>query len=195
MQNNNNHGLLEVILPADFETRYLSYGGAGFSIAPYFTQSAWFRFHNRSEGIKNLYLVGAGTHPGPRDPKLAPPLDHACEHRWKGLGAHAAIVHAVGWPVVVEAGELPVAEPVHRPQQLALGLARGRGAVCGVALLPNRPQRLEPRQQLLPIARLQVAGKVMVSALVVDFLERAGDPACGGRLSPASWKRGRLGHA
>ena len=50
--------------PADFETRYLSYGGAGFSIAPYFTQSAWFRFHNRSEGIKNLYLVGAGTHPG-----------------------------------------------------------------------------------------------------------------------------------
>jgi phytoene desaturase len=50
--------------PANFETSYLSYGGAGFSIAPYFTQSAWFRFHNRSEGIKNLYLVGAGTHPG-----------------------------------------------------------------------------------------------------------------------------------
>ncbi len=50
--------------PADFETRYLSYAGAGFSIAPYFTQSAWFRFHNKAEGIDNLFLVGAGTHPG-----------------------------------------------------------------------------------------------------------------------------------
>ena len=28
------------------------------------TQSAWFRPHNRSEELKNLYLVGAGTHPG-----------------------------------------------------------------------------------------------------------------------------------
>ena len=31
---------------------------------PYFTQSAWFRFHNRSESLDNLYLTGAGTHPG-----------------------------------------------------------------------------------------------------------------------------------
>jgi phytoene desaturase len=50
--------------PADFETDYLSFAGAGFSIAPYFTQSAWFRFHNKSESIEGLYLVGAGTHPG-----------------------------------------------------------------------------------------------------------------------------------
>jgi len=50
--------------PEDFADRYLSVAGAGFSIAPYFTQSAWFRFHNRAEGIANLYLVGAGTHPG-----------------------------------------------------------------------------------------------------------------------------------
>jgi phytoene desaturase len=50
--------------PQDFETRYLSFAGAGFSIAPYFTQSAWFRFHNKSESIDGLYLVGAGTHPG-----------------------------------------------------------------------------------------------------------------------------------
>jgi len=27
-------------------------------------QSAWFRPHNRSEDIPNLYIVGAGTHPG-----------------------------------------------------------------------------------------------------------------------------------
>ncbi|MEB0033027.1 phytoene desaturase family protein [Undibacterium sp. RTI2.1] len=50
--------------PTNFKNNYLSEHGAGFSIAPLFSQSAWFRFHNRAEGIKNLYLVGAGTHPG-----------------------------------------------------------------------------------------------------------------------------------
>jgi phytoene desaturase len=50
--------------PLDFRERYLSVHGAGFSIAPILRQSAWFRFHNRAEGIENLYLVGAGTHPG-----------------------------------------------------------------------------------------------------------------------------------
>ena len=50
--------------PQDFKDDYLSVAGAGFSIAPHFTQSAWFRFHNRAEGFDNLYLVGAGTHPG-----------------------------------------------------------------------------------------------------------------------------------
>ena len=50
--------------PLDFEDRYLSVHGAGFSVAPILRQSAWFRFHNRAEGVKNLFLVGAGTHPG-----------------------------------------------------------------------------------------------------------------------------------
>ena len=50
--------------PKNFEKDYLSYQGSGFSVAPFFNQSAWFRFHNKSEIIKNLYLVGAGTHPG-----------------------------------------------------------------------------------------------------------------------------------
>jgi phytoene desaturase len=50
--------------PEDFQRNYLSVAGAGFSIAPLFRQSAWFRFHNRGEGPRNLYLVGAGTHPG-----------------------------------------------------------------------------------------------------------------------------------
>jgi phytoene desaturase len=50
--------------PHDFERDYLSVHGAGFSISPLFSQSAWFRFHNKAEGLKNLYLVGAGTHPG-----------------------------------------------------------------------------------------------------------------------------------
>lgn len=50
--------------PEDFKTDYLSVDGAGFSIAPTFTQSAWFRFHNLSEHYSNLLLSGAGTHPG-----------------------------------------------------------------------------------------------------------------------------------
>ena len=50
--------------PENFRSDYLSAHGAGFSVAPLFRQSAWFRFHNRAEGIRNLYLVGAGTHPG-----------------------------------------------------------------------------------------------------------------------------------
>ena len=50
--------------PKEFKTNYCSEMGAGFSISPKLTQSAWFRFHNKSESIKNLYLVGAGTHPG-----------------------------------------------------------------------------------------------------------------------------------
>ena len=50
--------------PVDFKDNYQSVHGAGFSVAPIFRQSAWFRFHNRSESVRNLYLTGAGTHPG-----------------------------------------------------------------------------------------------------------------------------------
>ena len=38
--------------------------GSAFSLEPVLTQSAWFRPHNRDADIHNLYLVGAGTHPG-----------------------------------------------------------------------------------------------------------------------------------
>lgn len=50
--------------PETFRRDYRSRHGAGFSISPRLTQSAWFRFHNRSEEMRGLYLVGAGTHPG-----------------------------------------------------------------------------------------------------------------------------------
>jgi phytoene desaturase len=50
--------------PEDFAEDYRSMHGAGFSIQPQLTQSAWFRFHNRDSAISNLYFVGAGTHPG-----------------------------------------------------------------------------------------------------------------------------------
>jgi phytoene desaturase len=50
--------------PKQFLDRYRSPHGSGFSIQPTLRQSAWFRFHNRSEELDGLYLVGAGTHPG-----------------------------------------------------------------------------------------------------------------------------------
>jgi phytoene desaturase len=53
-----------ILTPLDFETRYLSFRGAAFGMEPILTQSAWFRPHNRSEDVENLFLVGAGTHPG-----------------------------------------------------------------------------------------------------------------------------------
>jgi phytoene desaturase len=31
---------------------------------PVLTQSAYFRPHNKSEDVENLFFVGAGTHPG-----------------------------------------------------------------------------------------------------------------------------------
>ncbi len=53
-----------VTTPAEFETDLLSEQGAAFGLEPLLSQSAWFRPHNASEDVKNLYLVGAGTHPG-----------------------------------------------------------------------------------------------------------------------------------
>jgi phytoene desaturase len=53
-----------IMTPLDFQDRLLSYQGAAFGLAPALSQSAWFRPHNRSEDIENLFLVGAGTHPG-----------------------------------------------------------------------------------------------------------------------------------
>jgi phytoene desaturase len=54
----------KTMTPDDFEHDLLSYKGAAFGLEPVLTQSAWFRPHNKSEEIENLYLVGAGTHPG-----------------------------------------------------------------------------------------------------------------------------------
>ncbi|MDE0197918.1 MAG: phytoene desaturase family protein, partial [Caldilineaceae bacterium] len=50
--------------PRHFAGTLNSYLGSAFSIQPTLTQSAWFRPHNRSEDVDNLYFVGAGTHPG-----------------------------------------------------------------------------------------------------------------------------------
>jgi phytoene desaturase len=53
-----------MITPLHFAEDLNSYQGSAFSVEPILTQSAWFRPHNQSEEVPNLYFVGAGTHPG-----------------------------------------------------------------------------------------------------------------------------------
>ncbi|WP_336981055.1 phytoene desaturase [Altererythrobacter fulvus] len=50
--------------PRDFALDLNAHVGSAFSLEPILTQSAWFRGHNRDDVIRNMYLVGAGTHPG-----------------------------------------------------------------------------------------------------------------------------------
>ncbi len=52
------------LTPDYFEKELNTKYGSGFSIQPKFSQSAYFRFHNKSEICDGLYFVGAGTHPG-----------------------------------------------------------------------------------------------------------------------------------
>jgi phytoene desaturase len=50
--------------PRDFALDLSAHLGSAFGLEPLLSQSAWFRPHNRDDVISNLYLVGAGTHPG-----------------------------------------------------------------------------------------------------------------------------------
>ena len=50
--------------PRDFALDLNAHLGSAFSLEPILTQSAFFRGHNRDDVISNLYLTGAGTHPG-----------------------------------------------------------------------------------------------------------------------------------
>ncbi|MFC5551035.1 phytoene desaturase [Massilia aerilata] len=53
-----------IFTPLDFRDQLNAHHGSAFSLEPLLTQSAWFRPHNRDAELANLYLVGAGTHPG-----------------------------------------------------------------------------------------------------------------------------------
>jgi len=53
-----------IFTPQDFKSELSAHLGSAFSLEPLLTQSAWFRSHNRDDAIPNLFIVGAGTHPG-----------------------------------------------------------------------------------------------------------------------------------
>jgi len=103
-----------VTTPQHFHDDLLSYKGAAFGMEPRLLQSAWFRPHNRSEDVKGLFLVGAGTHPGAGVPgvlmsaaaleTVLPPLPGGA-HAHPHAHAHAhAPAPAQPWsPAVVEA--------------------------------------------------------------------------------------------
>lgn len=56
--------VLETFTPSDFRRQRNNHLGSAWGVEPKLTQTAYFRPHNRSEDIKNLYFVGANTHPG-----------------------------------------------------------------------------------------------------------------------------------
>jgi phytoene desaturase len=56
--------ILEIFTPTDFQKKQNATYGSAWGVEPRLTQTAYFRPHNRSEDIKNLYLVGASTQPG-----------------------------------------------------------------------------------------------------------------------------------
>jgi phytoene desaturase len=58
------------ITPDYFEHGLNSYVGNAFGPEPVLTQSAFFRPHNKSEDIENLYLVGASAQPGGGTPSV-----------------------------------------------------------------------------------------------------------------------------
>lgn len=59
-----NLDVLEIFTPENFKRKQNAYLGSAWGVEPKLAQTAYFRPHNRSEDVKNLYFVGAGTHPG-----------------------------------------------------------------------------------------------------------------------------------
>jgi phytoene desaturase len=59
-----NIDVMEIFTPEDFKINRNSYLGSAWGPEPKLTQTAYFRPHNRSQDISNIYYVGAGTHPG-----------------------------------------------------------------------------------------------------------------------------------
>jgi phytoene desaturase len=56
--------VVRTFTPADFARDLTAWHGNAFGPEPRLLQTAYFRPHNRSEEVRGLYLVGAGTHPG-----------------------------------------------------------------------------------------------------------------------------------
>jgi len=54
----------KIITPIEWEQDFNVYMGATFNLAHNLSQMLYFRPHNKFDDLKNLYLVGGGTHPG-----------------------------------------------------------------------------------------------------------------------------------
>ncbi len=56
--------VMQIYTPEDFKKKQNAFYGSAWGVEPRLSQTAYFRPHNKSEDIKNLYLVGTSTHPG-----------------------------------------------------------------------------------------------------------------------------------
>jgi phytoene desaturase len=54
----------KVFTPQDFKKKFNLHMGSAFGLSHNFLQSGYFRPHNKSRDINNLYFVGASTYPG-----------------------------------------------------------------------------------------------------------------------------------
>lgn len=53
-----------IFTPEDFQAKFNLHNGSAFGLSHHFFQTGYFRPHNKSKDIKNLYFVGASTYPG-----------------------------------------------------------------------------------------------------------------------------------
>ncbi|MDZ7265993.1 MAG: phytoene desaturase family protein [candidate division KSB1 bacterium] len=56
--------VMQIFTPLDFKLQRNCHLGSAWGVEPKLTQTAYLRPHNRSNDIRNLYFVGASTHPG-----------------------------------------------------------------------------------------------------------------------------------
>ena len=83
------------VTPDYFEQTLGSYLGNGFGVEPVLTQTAFFRPHNRSEDVSNLYLVGQSTQPGGGTPSVMMSAKMTAREIAKNFGISTAVVNGV----------------------------------------------------------------------------------------------------
>ena len=83
------------VTPDYFEQTLGSYLGNGFGVEPVLTQTAFFRPHNKSEDISNLYLVGQSTQPGGGTPSVMMSAKMTAREIAKDFAIPSVIVNGV----------------------------------------------------------------------------------------------------
>jgi phytoene desaturase len=85
---------MSMFTPENFRTELSAHLGSAFSLEPVLWQSAYFRTHNRDDVLKNLYFVGAGTHPGAGIPGVVGSAKATAKLMLTDMGAS----DPAGWP-------------------------------------------------------------------------------------------------
>jgi phytoene desaturase len=83
------------VTPDYFEQTLGSYLGNGFGVEPVLTQTAFFRPHNKSEDVSNLYLVGQSTQPGGGTPSVMMSAKMTAREIAKDFGIATSVVNGV----------------------------------------------------------------------------------------------------